>query len=95
MPHPFERDLGYLLPFLGRLVAYAEAQPEPLRAALLAELDGEAARWAAIQALLDGAAPTGRPSPTPNTTPNAPNDAPPSPRAGWTLGSLIAPPPKP
>ncbi|MBK7756183.1 MAG: hypothetical protein IPI35_07195 [Deltaproteobacteria bacterium] len=91
MPHPFDRDLGYLLPFLGRVIEYAEAQPEPLRGALLAELSGETARWAAIQALLDGAAPntTPTPKPTPAETPR------PGLQPGWTIGPLSPKPTKP
>jgi hypothetical protein len=96
MPHPFDRDLGYLLPFLGRVAAYAEAQPEPLRGALLAELDGEAARWAKIQALLDGAATSAT---TRATTTDAPHKAAETPRpgvtGGWTIGPLSAKPSKP
>jgi hypothetical protein len=89
MPHPFDRDLGYLLPFLGRVVAYAEAQPEPLRGALLAELRGETARWAAIQALLDGAAP--------DAAPVEPHAELPRPglQRGWTIGPLSTKPTKP
>ena len=91
MPHPFDRDLGYLLPFLGRVIEYAEAQPEPLRGALLAELSGETARWAAIQALLDGAAPetSPTPKPTPAETPR------PGLQPGWTIGPLSPKPTKP
>ncbi|MEY3212315.1 MAG: hypothetical protein RIT28_2796, partial [Pseudomonadota bacterium] len=90
MPHPFDRDLSYLLPFLGRVVAYAEAQPEPLRGALLAELDGEAARWATIQALLDGAAPKSTPEATPGAAPVQPRTGTPRPgfAGGWTIGPL-------
>ncbi|MBK9371341.1 MAG: hypothetical protein IPN01_34445 [Deltaproteobacteria bacterium] len=91
MPHPFDRDLSYLLPFLGRVIEYAEAQPEPLRGALLAELSGETARWAAIQALLDGAAPNTTPTPKPT-----PAEAPrPSRQPGWTIGPLSPKPTKP
>ena len=89
MPHPFDRDLSYLLPFLGRVIEYAEAQPEPLRGALLAELSGETARWAAIQALLDGAAPDTTPTPTPAETPC------PGLKPGWTIGPLSPKPTKP
>lgn len=91
MPHPFDRDLSYLLPFLGRVIEYAEAQPEPLRGALLAELSGETARWAAIQALLDGAAPetSPTPKPTPAETPR------PGLQPGWTIGPLSPKPTKP
>lgn len=93
MPHPFDRDLGYLLPFLGRVVAYAEAQPEPLRGALLAQLDGETARWAAIQALLDGAAPDAAPQPS-SVAPPAKTPLP-ARSGGWTIGPLSPKPTKP
>ena len=96
MPHPFDRDLSYLGPFLGRVIAYAEAQPEPLRGSLLAQLDGEVARWAAIQALLDGAAPTTATAPTPATTTAPRAETPrPGPTFGWTIGPLSTKPPKP
>ena len=97
MPHPFDRDLSYLLPFLGRVIEYAEAQPEPLRGALLAELSGETARWAAIQSLLDGATRGAGPAATNDTTNDTtPSIAPrPNLQRGWTIGPLSPKPTKP
>lgn len=98
MPHPFERDLSYLQPFLGRITAYAESLPEPQRGALLAQLDGETTRWATIQSLLDGAAPAEpnlAPSAEPSAVAPAASPARPARSAGWTIGPLSTSPLKP
>lgn len=98
MPHPFERDLSYLQPFLGRITAYAESLPEPQRGALLAQLDGEVSRWATIQSLLDGAAPaetSAVKTPAEPAEPAAETPLRPARQAGWTIGPLSASPLKP
>ncbi len=62
---PFEKDFGYLLPFLDRVSAAAASLPdEAARGELGALVDGEKQRWQRIQALLSGAQAASRgPSP--------------------------------
>ncbi|MCP3097585.1 hypothetical protein LZ198_01705 [Myxococcus sp. K15C18031901] len=55
-PSAFEKDLGYLMPFLDRVAAAASGLPDPAAREELARLmSEEKARWQRIQALLQGA----------------------------------------
>lgn len=56
-PGAFEKDLGYLMPFLERVAAAAETLEDPAaREELRRLMADEKARWARIQELLGGAA---------------------------------------
>ncbi len=82
---PFEKDFGYLRPFLQRLESAAAQLPDPAaRAELQALVRGEQERFARIEALLGGAAAGARPAPTAR-----PAEAPGEPRGfALTVGSL-------
>lgn len=84
MPSPFDKDFGYLIPFLDRVAAAAGELADPAARAELSRLMAdEKQRWARIQALLSGqkgAAPTASPVSAPRT------ERPTS--AGFTVGSL-------
>ncbi|HEX8436158.1 hypothetical protein [Archangium sp.] len=55
-PTGFDRDIGYLMPFLERVAAAAgELQDASARAELTRLMAEEKARWARIQELLGGA----------------------------------------
>jgi hypothetical protein len=101
-PTGFDRDIGYLMPFLERVAAAAGELPEAgAREELTRLMAEEKARWARIQQLLGGAA--GRAAPAAPATPvaSAPSTAPELARAhadginrvqprqaGLTVGSL-------
>lgn len=84
----FERDLGYLLPFLDRVEGAAKALSDPAsRERLLLLVTEERQRWAEIQALLGGAKPAAAPLERPREGAKAPVK-PPEDRATLTVGSL-------
>ena len=102
-PEGFDRDIGYLMPFLDRVAAAARELPDAgAREELTRLMAEEKARWARIQQLLGGAG--GRPAPasgTPAASPRSPSTAPELARAhadginrvqprqaGLTVGSL-------
>ncbi|HYO72933.1 MAG TPA: hypothetical protein VEU33_43425 [Archangium sp.] len=56
-PAGFDRDIGYLMPFLDRVTAAADSLPDTAaREELKRLMADEKARWARIQQLLGGAA---------------------------------------
>ncbi|AEI65851.1 hypothetical protein [Corallococcus macrosporus] len=74
-PSAFERDFGYLMPFLDRVAAAAaDLEDASSRAELTRLMVEERARWQRIQELLGGAQGRGAPAPTP--APEAPAEAP-------------------
>jgi len=74
-PSAFDRDFGYLMPFLDRVEAAASELPDAsARAELTRLMVEEKARWQRIQALLGGAQGRGAPAPAP--APEAPAEAP-------------------
>lgn len=100
-PAGFDRDIGYLMPFLDRVAAAARELPEAgAREELTRLMAEEKARWARIQQLLAGAA--GRAAPAASAeSPRSPSTAPELARAhadginrvqprqaGLTVGSL-------
>jgi hypothetical protein len=93
-PTGFDKDLGYLMPFLDRLAAAASELPEAgARAELTRLMAEEKVRWARIQELLGGA-PGRSAAPTASGAPllarahaDEINRAEPRP-AGFTVGSL-------
>lgn len=100
-PAGFDRDIGYLMPFLDRVAAAARELPEAgAREELTRLMAEEKARWARIQQLLAGAA--GRAAPATSAEgPRSPSAAPELARAhadginrvqprqaGLTVGSL-------
>lgn len=53
MASSFERDFGYLLPFLDRVTQAASDHPDArVRAELVSLLEGEKARWARVRELM-------------------------------------------
>ncbi|AKJ05865.1 hypothetical protein ATI61_110386 [Archangium gephyra] len=67
-PAGFDRDIGYLMPFLDRVTAAAETLPDATaREELKRLMADEKARWARIQQLLGGAA--GKGTGTPSNAP--------------------------
>lgn len=61
----FEKDLGYLLPFLDRVAAAAvEIEDSPAREELLSLISGEKERWSRISQLLAGDAGCSQGSPS-------------------------------
>ena len=57
MAGEFDKDFGYLMPFLDKLAAAAGQLPDPAARAELAKLmSEEKTRWARIRSLLAGAA---------------------------------------
>lgn len=89
-PGAFDKDLGYLMPFLERVTAAAETLEDPAaREELRRLMADEKARWARIQELLGGAAGQ-RGAPAGNgarTEARAPTGSAPRP-VGLTVGSL-------
>ncbi|WP_426750613.1 hypothetical protein [Myxococcus sp. Y35] len=70
----FDRDFGYLMPFLDRVAAAAaELEDASARAELTRLMVEERERWQRIQALLGGAQGRGAPAPAP--APEAPRVA--------------------
>ncbi len=78
-PAGFDRDIGYLMPFLDRVAAAADELPDAnAREELKRLMAEEKVRWARIQQLLGGA--TGRgTSPATSPAPRAPAMSPRSP----------------
>ena len=75
-PAGFDRDIGYLMPFLDRVATTADTLPDATaREELKRLMAEEKERWARIQQLLGGALPAASPRP--------PASAP-----GLTVGSL-------
>lgn len=70
----FDRDFGYLIPFLEKVTNAAESMSSPAGAELRDLLSGEVAKWNRIRALLSGAA--SQPAPTPRTRGPAPTPSP-------------------
>ncbi len=63
-PAGFDRDIGYLMPFLDRVAATADTLPDAAaRDELKRLMAEEKARWARIQQLLGGAAGQGTSTP--------------------------------
>lgn len=101
-PSAFDRDFGYLLPFLDKVAAAAaDLQDASARAELSQLMAEEKVRWARIQELLQGASGRGARQAAP--VPPSPSVAPPLARvssdnihrvaplsAGLTVGSLKA-----
>ncbi|XXF76062.1 hypothetical protein P2318_23785 [Myxococcaceae bacterium GXIMD 01537] len=91
-PGAFDKDLGYLMPFLDRVAAAAATLEDPAaRGELERLLAGEKARWERVRELLGGA--SGEPGPTPAQAAvpeRAPAPAPSAHRATQTMtvGSL-------
>lgn len=90
MAGPFEKDFGYLIPFLDRVAAAAGELADPAARAELSRLMAEEKqRWARIQALLSGEKGAAAPSAAapsaaaPSTKPDA--------APGFTVGSLRRP----
>ena len=86
----FDRDFGYLMPFLDKVQAAGEALPPGAREEIAALLSGERERWMRIRELLAGAgasaaAPPSRPrvgAPAPSVA------APAGSRFAFTVGTL-------
>lgn len=77
----FDRDFGYLLPFMDKVEAAASSLPDPAaRVELQRLMAGEKQRWARVRELLSGA--QGR------TAPGAAQGRPVQPGAQLTVGSL-------
>ena len=81
----FDRDFGYLMPFLDRVAAAASELPDAqAREELIRLMAEEKVRWARIQQLLGGASGQGAaPAPAaapraqaPKTSPHSPSSAP-------------------
>ncbi|HYO54996.1 hypothetical protein [Archangium sp.] len=84
-PAGFDRDIGYLMPFLDRLAAAADTLPDAnAREELKRLMAEEKVRWARIQQLLGGASGSGT-SPATSPTPRAPAV---SPRSSSTVPEL-------
>ncbi|ABF90650.1 hypothetical protein MXAN_2410 [Myxococcus xanthus DK 1622] len=74
-PSAFDRDFGYLMPFLDRVAAAAsDLEDASARAELTRLMVEEKARWQRIQELLGGAGGRGAAAPTPAR--EAPAEAP-------------------
>ena len=84
----FEKDFGYLMPFLDKIAAAARTLPDQAAGAELAQLiTDEKRRWARIRELLSGATSTGDSAPAAtagNEIPSAAMKLQPS----FTVGSL-------
>jgi hypothetical protein len=93
---PFDKDFGYLIPFLDRIAQAADSLSNPAAGRELKELvSGEKARWIRIRELLNspmktagptGAAAPARPSAEAAATANAPPERPAQPQ--FTVGRL-------
>lgn len=90
----FERDFGYLLPFLDKVAGAVDQLSGPARDELANLLQGEKARWSRIRELLAGA-PGRAPAPSTATLRDLTNEPAPRPRAqpeqaraGFTVGPL-------
>ncbi|MFY0569582.1 hypothetical protein ACN28E_37945 [Archangium lansingense] len=101
-PAGFDRDIGYLMPFLDRVAATADTLPDAAaREELKRLMAEEKERWARIQQLLGGAAGQSASEAAPTVGARAPSSAPGLARAhadeinrvqprqaGLTVGSL-------
>ncbi|MBF5044847.1 hypothetical protein FGE12_20780 [Aggregicoccus sp. 17bor-14] len=90
----FDRDFGYLMPFLDRVAQAAAGLQDPAaRAELQRLMAEEKGRWARVRELLAGAqgraGAAGASAPGPRARPGAP--APRQPGAQLTVGSLKSP----
>lgn len=81
----FDRDFGYLMPFLDKIEAAAASASPDARAELTSLVRGEKERWRRIQALLSGAPPAAAARPT-AAGPDTPTR--PAPASALTVGSL-------
>jgi hypothetical protein len=81
----FERDFGYLMPFIDRVQAAGEALPPGSREELASLVAGERDRWERIRGLL--AARGTAPAPAQSR----PSSPPPPAGSGFTVGSLRIP----
>jgi len=100
MAGEFDKDFGYLMPFLDKVAGAAASLADPAaRSELTRLIAEEKARWARIRELLGGAsgrattAPTATTAPIAPTTPTSPTNLPaaaPSAREpfSFTVGSL-------
>ena len=69
----FEKDFGYLMPFLDKIAAAASTLPDQAARAELAQLiTDEKRRWARIRELLSGTTSTGESKPVATATGEAP-----------------------
>jgi hypothetical protein len=95
----FDKDFGYLIPFIDKVAAAARDLPNPEgRAELTRLIADEKQRWTRIRQLLSGA--TSEPSPAPRSststttitsTDKAIAEAPAKESPGFTVGSLRSP----
>jgi hypothetical protein len=84
----FEKDFGYLMPFLDKIAAAATALPDQAARAELAQLiTDEKRRWSRIRELLSGATSTGEPTPTATAAKEVPS-TPVKLQPSFTVGSL-------
>ncbi len=97
-PGAFEKDLGYLMPFLDKVAAAAEELEDPAAREELARLlADEKSRWTRIRQLLGGAAGRrgaqvgGAPQPEPRAPVRLPDTAPRLARASADTINRVAP----
>jgi hypothetical protein len=91
MAGEYDKDFGYLMPFLDKVAAAAASLQDPAaRAELTRLMADEKARWARIRELLGGASGRATAAPTaPGNSNNAPATAPEAPGPfSFTVGSL-------
>ncbi|HEU4389380.1 MAG TPA: hypothetical protein VFV34_16370 [Blastocatellia bacterium] len=82
----FEKDFGYLMPFIKRVTEAARAFPDLAAREELSQLvSGEEARWARIADLLAGGSPASKSSTTASATLPQTAD---TPSFAFTVGSL-------
>jgi len=94
-PGRFDRDFGYLMPFLDKVAQAASELPDPAAREELSRLVAEEkGRWARIQALLGGAKASAAPAPRVEPSVRRAPPRAPAPRdedrrpPGLTVGSL-------
>ena len=84
----FEKDFGYLMPFLDKIAAAASTLPDQAARGELAQLiTDEKRRWARIRELLSGATSTGESKPAQTADDEVPSAAV-KPQPSFTVGSL-------
>lgn len=91
MAGEFDKDFGYLMPFLDKVAAAAASLQDPAARAELTKLMAEEkARWARIRQLLGGASGSGAAAPSAPASPTNPTAAAPDARQpfSFTVGSL-------
>ena len=87
----FEKDFGYLMPFLDKIAAAATTLPDQAAGAELAQLiTDEKRRWARIRELLSGATSTGESKLDTNAADEIPSAAMKL-QPSFTVGSLRQP----